>query len=160
MPLIQSLTFIQSLSRVWLFATPQTAACQASLSIANSWSVLKRMSIKSVMPSNHLILCHPLLFLPLIFPNIRVFPVSQFFALGGRSTGASASDLPMNMQDWSPLGLTGLIFLQSKELSRVFFNTIVQKHQFFSTQLSLWSNSPHLRSKSSIHDYWKNHSFD
>ena len=63
---------IQSLSHVWLFATPWTAACQASLSITNSWSLLKLMSIESVRPSNHLILCHPLLLLPSIFPSIRV----------------------------------------------------------------------------------------
>ena len=64
---------VQLLSRVWLFVTPWTTACQASLSIANFWSLLKLMSIESVMPSNHLILCHPLLFLPSIFPSIRVF---------------------------------------------------------------------------------------
>ena len=75
------------------------------------------------------------------FPTSGSFPVSQFFASGGQSTGASASAsvLPMNIQDWFPLGLTGLI-LQSKELSRVFSNTTVQKPQFF-TPLSLWSNS-------------------
>ena len=72
------------------------------------------------------------------------FPMSQFFASGGQSIGASASVLPMNIQDWFPLGLTGLIFLQSKGLSRVFSNTTVQKHQFFNTHLSLWSNSSHL----------------
>ena len=83
------------------------------------------------------------------------FSLNQFFALRGQSIGASASVLPMDIQDWFPLGLTGLIFLQSKGLSRAFFNSIVQKHQFFSAQLSLWSNSPHLWSKSSIHDYWK-----
>ena len=64
---------VQSLSRVWLFATPWTAACQASLSITNSWSLLRLVSIKSVMSSNHLILCHPLLLLSTIFPSIRVF---------------------------------------------------------------------------------------
>ena len=69
------------------------------------------------------------------------FPVSQFFASGGQSTGASASVLPVNIQDWFPLGLTGWIFLQSKGLSRVFSNTTVQKHQFFSTQIDLWANS-------------------
>ena len=67
------LSSVQSLSRVWLFATPWTAACQASLSITNSWSLLKLMPIESAMPSNHLILCHPLLLLPSIFPSIRVF---------------------------------------------------------------------------------------
>ena len=127
---------VQWLSHVWLFATPWTAARQASLSITNSQSLLKLMSIESVMPSNHLILCCPLL-LP-IFPASGSFPMSQLFASGGQSTGASAfaSVLPVNIQDWFPLGLTGLISLQSKGLSRVFSNTTVQKHQFFGTQLS------------------------
>ena len=77
------------------------------------------------------------------FPASGSFPMSQFFTLGGQSIGASASAsvLPMNIQDWFPLGLTGLISFQSKELSRVFSNTTVQKHQFFSAQFSLWSNS-------------------
>ena len=104
---------VQSLSRVWLFATPWTAAHQASLSITNSQSSLKLMSIESVTPSNHLILCRPLLLLPSIFPSIRVFSMSQFFASGGQSIGVSASTsvLPMNIQDWFPLGWTGWIFL-------------------------------------------------
>ena len=114
---------VQSLSR--LFATPWNAAHQASLSIANSQSLLKLMSIELVMPSNHLILCHPLLLLPSVFPSIRVW------------VSASASVLPMNIQNWFPLGWTGWISLQSKGLSRVFSNTTVQKHQFFSAQLSL-----------------------
>ena len=85
------------------------------------------------------------------------FPRSQLFASGGQSIGASASAsvLPMNIQNWFPLGWTGWISLQSKGLSRVFSNTTAQKHQFFGTQLSLWSNS-HIH----IHDSWKNHSFD
>ena len=137
---------VQSLNHVWhvwLFATPWTAACRASLSITNSWSLLKLMSIKSVMTSNHLILCCPLLLLPLIPPSIGVFPMSQLFAWRGQSIGvsASASVLPMNTQDWSPLGWTGWISLQSKGLSRVFSNNTVQKHQFFSTQPSSQSNS-------------------
>ena len=92
---------VQSLSHVHLFATPQTAARQASLSITNSRSLLKLMSIELVMPSNHLILCPLLLLPPLIFPSIRVFTKSQFFTSGGQSTGvsASASVLPMNIQD-------------------------------------------------------------
>ena len=99
---------VELLSRVWLFVTPWTAARQASLSITNSQSLLKLMSIESVMPSNHLICC-PLLLLPSTFPTIRVFSnqywKSQFFASGGQSTGisASASVLPMNIQDWFPL---------------------------------------------------------
>ena len=130
---------IQLLSRVRLFATLWTAACQASLSINNSRSLLKLTSIESVMPSKHLILCCPLLFLPSIFPSIRVFSNESVLASGGQSIGvsASASVLPMNIQDWFPLGLTGWISLQSKGLSRVFSNTTVQKHQFFGAQLSL-----------------------
>ena len=134
---------IQSLSRVQLFATSWTAARQTSLSISNSRSSFKLMSIVLVMLSNHLILCHPLLFLPSSFTALPSFLMSQFFASGGQSIGvsASASVLPMNIQDWSPLGLNVWISLQSKGLSRVFSNTTVQKHQFFSTQLSLWSKS-------------------
>ena len=92
---------VQSLSHSRLFATPWTAARQASLSIANSQSLLKLMSIESVMPSNHLILCHSLLLLPSIFPSIKIFSKSQFFTSGGQSIGvsASASVFPMNIQD-------------------------------------------------------------
>ena len=149
-------SWVQSFSCVFLFATPWTAACQAPLSITNSQSLFKPMSIKSVMPSNHLNLCRPLLLLPSIFPSIRVFPMSQFFTSGGQSIGASASAsvLLMNIQDWFPLGWTSLISLQSKGLSGIFSITIVQKHQFSGTQLSLWSSS-HV-----IHDHWKNHSLD
>ena len=113
---------VQLLSCVWFIVTPRTAACQASLPITNSRSSLKLMFIKPVMPSNHLILCCPLLFLPLLFPSVRVFPISQFFTSCGQSieASASASVLPMNIQDWFPLGLTGLISLQSKGLSEVF----------------------------------------
>ena len=126
-------------SRVRLFATPWTATRQASLSITNSQSLPKLISIELVMPSNHLTLCHPLLLLHSIFPNIR----GQLFTSGGQSIGISASTsvLPMNTQDWSPLGWTGWISLQSKGHSRVFSNTTVQKHQFFDAQLSLQSNS-------------------
>ena len=113
-----------------------------SLSITISQSLLKLMSIKSVMSSKHLILCCPLFLLPSIFPSIRVFSKSQFFASGGQSIGvlASASVLPMNIQDWFPLGLMDLISWQSKGLARVFSSTTVQKHQFFGAKLSLWSN--------------------
>ena len=122
---------------------PKSAARQASLSITNSRSLLKLMPIELVIPSSHLLLCHPLLLLLPIPPSIRSFPVSQLFTWGGQSIGASTSSsvLPMNTQDWSPLGWTGWISLQSKGLSRVFPNTIVQKHQFFSAQLSSQSNS-------------------
>ena len=123
--------------------SPWTAAHQASLSFTISWSSLKLMSIKSMMPSNHLILWHVLLLLPWTFPSIRVFPVSRLFISGGQSIRASVSTsvLPMNIQNWFPLGLAGLISLQSKGFSRVFSNTTVQKHKFFSAQLSSQSNS-------------------
>ena len=123
----------QLLSCARLFATPWTAARLASLSITNSQSLLKLMSIELVMPSNDLILCRPLLLQPSIFPSIRVFPMSQFFTSGGQRIGvsASASVLSMNIQDRFPSGWTGLISLQSKGLSKVFSNTTVQKHQFF-----------------------------
>ena len=134
---------VQSLSHVWLFATPGTAALQASLSFTISQSLLKLTSIESMMPSNHLILCHPFSSCPQSFPVSRSFPTNQLFASGGQSIGVSAlaSALPVNIPDWFPLRLTSLISLQSKGRSRVFSNTTVQKHQFFSIQLSLWSNS-------------------
>ena len=111
-------SLVQLLSCVQLFVTQRTTACQASLSITNSQSWLELMSIESVMPSRHLILCRPLLLLPSIFPRIRVFS-SEFFTSGGQRIGvsASASVLPMNIQDWFPLRLTGWISLQSKGLS-------------------------------------------
>ena len=131
-PLLQ-FSSIQLLSRVWLFATPWTAARQSSLSITNSWSLLKLKSIASVMPFNHCILCLQ------SFSASGSFPMCQFFALDGQSIGVSASSsvLPMNIQEWHPLGWTGWTSLQFKGLSRVFSNTTVQKHQFFGTQLSL-----------------------
>ena len=141
---------LQWLSRVWLFATPWTAARQASLSITDSQSLLKFLSIESVMSFNHLILCHLLLLLPSLFPTIRVFPMSQLFASGDQSFGVSTSptsQLPVNTQDWSPLGWTDWI-------SRVFSNTTVQKHQFFGLGFLY---SPTL---TSICDHWKNHSLD
>ena len=126
-----------------LFSTPWTAAHQASLSIINSQSLLKLMSIELVMPSKHLVLFICFSSGLQSFPALGSFLMSQFFASGGQCIGvsASASVLPMNIQDWSPLGWTGWISLKSKGLSRVFSNITVQKHQFFSTQLSLESNS-------------------
>ena len=126
---------VQSLSCVWFFATPRTTACQVSLSFSVSWSLLKLMSIYLVTPSNHLILYHPLLLLFSTCPRIRSFPMSQFFASGGQSIGvsASASVLPVNIQCWFPFELTDLISLLSRELSKVFSNATVQKHQFFGT---------------------------
>ena len=132
---LQSISSVQSLSRVRLFAAPWTAAHQASLSITNSQSLLKLISIESVMPSSHLILCRFLLLQLSIFTSIRVFSSESTLHMRGQSVGVSASTsvLPMNFQDWFPLGWTGLISLQSKGLSRVFSNTTVQKHQFFGT---------------------------
>ena len=133
---------------------PSTAASQASLSFTISQSLLKLKSIESVMASNHLILCHPLLLLPSVFHSIRVSS-SIFFQV--------AKVFDIQLLHWSfqwifrtefPLELTSLISMQSKELSRVFYSTTVQKHQFFGTQSSL---CPVLMS---THDYWKNHIFD
>ena len=134
---------VQSLSRVRLFATPWTAARQASLSITNSRSLLKLMSIESVMPSNHLILCCPLLLPPSIFPSTRAFSSESVLHIRWPKYWSFSfrSVLSMSTQDCFPLGWTGWFSLQSKGLSRVFSNTTVQKHQFFGAQLSLWSNS-------------------
>ena len=142
----KAVVVVQSLSHVALFATPWTAASQASLSFTVSWNLLKLISIDSMMPSNHLILYCPLLLLSSVFTASGSFLMNQLLASGGQSTGvsASASVLPMNIQDWFPLGLTGLISLLSKGLLRVFPSTTIQKHQFFSTQSSLWSNC-HIR---------------
>ena len=121
-----------------ILCDPWTTARQAPLSITSSQRLLKLMSIESVMTSNHLILVTFFSSCPQSFPESGSFAVSQFFTSGGQSIRASAlaSVLPMNIQDWFPLGLTGLI-LKSKGLSRVFSNTTVQKHQFFGAQLSL-----------------------
>ena len=126
----------------------------ASLSFTISRCLLKLRSVELVMPSNHLIPCCPFSSCLLSFPASGSFLASQLFTSGGQSIGvsASASVFPMNNQGWFPLGLTGWISLQSKGLSSVLSNTTVQKHQFFSAQLSIWSNSH-------IHT-WKNHSFD
>ena len=136
--------------------TPWTAACLASLSSTISRSLLKRMSVVSVMPSNSLILCVPLSPGLQSFPASGSFPMSYFFASGGQSIGASASAsvLQMNIQDWFPLGLTGLISLLSKGLSRVFSSTTIWRHQFFGAQ-------PFLLSSSHIYTWLLgNHSFD
>ena len=131
------------LSRVRLFATPWTAVCQASLSITNSRSSPKLMSIESVMPSNHLIFCCPLLPLPSIFPSIRVFSNESTLHMRCPKYWSFSFSiiLPKKSQGWSPSEWAGWISLQSKGLSRVFSNTTVQKHPFFSTQPSSQSNS-------------------
>ena len=139
---------VQSLHCVQLFATQWTAARQASLSFTISLSLFKPMSIKLLVPSKHLTLCRPLLLPPSIFPSIRVFfsksglhirwPKywSFIFSISPSSEYSGLISFRNTL-----IGLTGLISLQSKELSRVFSNTTVQKHQFFSVQLSLWSSS-------------------
>ena len=124
--------------------TPWTAAPQAPLSSTISWSLFKFMSIELVMLSNHLILCGSLLPLLQSFLASECFPVSWLFASGGQSIGSLAVALPMNIQDWFPSGLTDLISLQSRGLSRIFSSTTIWKHQFFGAQPSLWSNS-HIR---------------
>jgi len=147
---------VQLLSHVWLFAIPWTAAYQASLSITKFRSPPKPMSIEAMMSSNHLTLCWPLLLLHSIFPSIRVF--SNEWALHIRWPKYWSFSLrisPSNEHpEWSPLGWTGWISLQSKGLSRVFSNTTVKSIN--SLALS-FLYSPTL---TSTHDHWKNHSLD
>ena len=129
---------VQSLSRVRLFVTPRTAAHQASLSITKSQSLLKLMYSELVMPSNHLILCHPLLLLPSIFPSIRVFSNESVLPIRWpKYWSFSFSISPSNEHP----GLISFKMEWLDLLARVFSNTTVQKHQFFSAQLSLYSNS-------------------
>ena len=132
---------VQLLSPVWLFVIPWTVAHVTSLSFTIFTSLFKFMSIESMMPSNHLILCCPLLLLPSIFPSSRDFSNELALCIRWPSIEASASVLPVNIQGWFPLGLTGLISLLYKGLSRVFSSTTVCKHQFFDAQPSLWFNS-------------------
>ena len=145
---------LQSLSCAQLSATPWAAACQASLSFSISWNLLKLMSIESVMPSSHLILCCPFLFLPQSFPALGSFPISWLFTADDPNIGASAVVLPMNIQEF-PLGLTYLIPLLSEGLSTVFSKTIVQNHQFSALSLHV-----HVPIFTSVCDYWENHTFD
>jgi len=154
--IIEHFSSDQSLSCVQIFATPWTAAHQVSLFITNSWSLLKLMSIESVMPYNHLILCCPLPLLSSIFPSIRVFSNDSVLHIKWpKYWSFTFSITPSN--EYSGLisfRIGCLTSLQSKGLSRVFSNTTVQKHQFFGVQLSLWSNSQ-------IHTgLLENHSFD
>ena len=134
---------VQSLSHVQLFVTPWTTACQPSLSITNSLSPPKPMSIESVMLSNHLTFYHPLLLLPPIPPSIRVFSNESTLCIRWLKYWSFSFNIsPYNdTQDWSPSEWTGWISLQSKGLSRIFSNTTVQTHQFFGTQPSSQSNS-------------------
>ena len=133
--LISVVVAVQSLNHVWLFLTLWPAACQARLSSNVSQSLLKFMSIKSVvMISNHLILCYPLLLLPSIFLSIKVFSKESVLCIRWpKYWSFSFSISPSNEY-------SGLISLQSKGLSRVFSSTTIQKHQFFGAQPSLWSN--------------------
>ena len=147
---------IQSLSRVWLFVTPWTIARQASLSITNSRSLPKPMSIESVMPCNHLIFCLPFASCPRSFPASGSFQMSQLFPSGGQSIGVSASTsvLPMNTQEWSPLG-----WMVGSPCSPRDSQESSSTPQFKSINSLVLSflYSPTL---TSIHDYWKNHSLD
>ena len=140
---------VQSLSRVRLFVTPWITACQASLSITNSWSLLKLMSVESVMPSSHFILCHPLLLLPPIPPSIRVF--SNESALRIRWSFSFSVSPSNEYSDWFPLAGSPCSPRDPQESSPT--------PQFKSINSSVLSflHSPAL---TSIHDHWNNHSFD
>ena len=146
---------VQLISHVWLFVTPWTAACQASLSITNSRSLLKLMSIEPVIPSNHLISVLPFSFHPQSFPALGSSQMSQFFTSGGQSIGvsASASVLPMHIQDWFPLWL---VWSPCSPRNSQQSSPAPQFKSINSSVLS-FLYSPIL---TSIHDYWKNHSFD
>ena len=150
---------VQSLIRVQLFATPGIVAHQASLSITISQSSLKLTSIESVMPSSHPILCHPLTSCPQSLPASESFPMSQLFTWGGQSTGVSplAWVLPKNTQGWYPLEWTDWISLVSKGLSRVFSNTTTPQLKSINSSVLSFLHSPTL---TSIHDHRKNHSLD
>ena len=139
----ECLKTVQLVSHVRLFATFWTMACQAPLSSSISLSLLKSMSVESVILSNHLILCHLLLLLPSVFPSVRVFcNESVFHIRWPKYWSFSFSISPSNeYSGLISLGLTGLISLLSEGLSRVFPSTTNRKNQFFSTQPSLWSNS-------------------
>ena len=128
---------VQSLSRVRLLATPWIAACQASLSITNSWSLLKLLSIESMMPSNRLILCRPILLSPSIFPSIRVFSNDSVLCIRWPKYWSFSFSISPSNEHSGLISFRSDWLDQSKGLSRVFSNTTVQKHQFFSTQLSL-----------------------
>ena len=134
---------VQLFSRVWLFETPWTAACQASLSTTKSRSILKFMSIELVMPSNHLILCRPLLLLSSIFSSIRVFSNESVLRIRWPKDWSFSFSISPSSEysGLISLGWTGWISFKSKGLSRVFSNTTVQKDQFFGVQLSSQSNS-------------------
>ena len=139
--LLNPLVAVQSLSHVRLFATPCTAACQVPLSFTISRSLLKLKFIELIMPFNHLILCCPLSLLPSIFPGIRVFSYESALCIRWPKCWSFSFKIRPSNEYWFPLGLTGLISLLSKGLSRLFSSTTVWKHQFFGAQPSLWSSS-------------------
>ena len=147
---------VQSLSGVQLFVTPWITARQVSLSITNYRTSSKLVCIESVMPSSHRIFCHPLLLLSSIIPSIRVFPKSQYFAWAGQSIGVSASTwvLPMNTQDWSPLGWTGWIPYSPRDLQE---SSPTPQFKSINSLVLSFLHSPRC---TSIHDHWKNHSLD
>ena len=149
------LVVVPSLSLVWLFATLWTVAHQVSLSFIISRNLFKLMSMEAVMPSNHLVLCRPLL-LPAVFPNIRFFSNESVLHIRYQSIGASALVLPMNIQGFFRIDWFDLLAVQGtlKSLLQHLKSSTIWKHQFLGSQPSLWSNSP-------IHSWlWKRNSFD
>ena len=151
-----SVSSVQSLSRVWLFVTPRTAAHQASLSITSPQSLLKLMSIELVLPSNCLIFCHSLLLLPSIFPSIRVFSNKSALHIRWPKHWSFSfrSVPPMNIHDWFPLGWTGWISLQSKEPQE---SSPTPSFKSINSSVLSFLYDPTL---TSMHDHWKNHSLD
>ena len=151
---------VQSIIRVWLFATPWTVAHQASLYFTISWSLLKVMSLDSVMPSNHLILCCPFSSHLQPFPASGSFPMSQLFASGGQSIGvsvsASASVLPINIQYWFPFSTDWPVWFLGCPKDSQEYSPIPQFKSINSSVLSLLYGT----TLTSIYDYWKNYSFD
>ena len=145
---------VQSLSCVRLFVIPWTAARQATLSITNSQSLLTLIYIELVMPSNHLILCHPLLLLPLFFPSIRVFSNESVLRIRWPKYWSFSISPSNEYSGLISFRIDWLDLLAVQGLSKVISSTTVQKHQFFGAQLSL---GPIL---TSMYDYWKNHSID
>ena len=146
---------VQSLSHVWLFATPWTTACQASLSVTNSWSLPKLMSIESVMPSNHLIFCHPLLLLPPICPNFRVFSNESILRIKWpKYWSFSISISPSNEHPGLISFRVGWLDLLAVQGT---LKSLLQHHKSISFSVFSFLYSPAL---TSIHDHWKNHSLD
>ena len=147
---------VQSLSHVRLFATPWTAARQAFLSITNSWSLLKLMSIESVMPSNYLILCHPLLLLPSIFPSIRVFSNESVLGIRWPKDWSFSFNIsPSN--EYSGLNSSRMDWLDLLAVQRTLESFLQCQFKSISSSTLSFLYSPTL---TSIHDYWKNHSLD